>query len=118
MTFDDSFWRALADYQLQFPTLASLGENNPPALWYAEYQRVRATAFAAVQITSGSFEGGASSGVQSFSQETLLDALHCRRFDLDNTYELPAHLANYVAIRTARRSSGMPGVITFRPGLN
>ena len=104
MPFTDQFWRALADYGVLFGNLDALGEGTPPAAWITEYNRVRATAFAAVLLTSSSFEGGNSAGQKLFPQETLLDALHCRRFELDDDYALPAHLAQFVSAKAARAS--------------
>lgn len=95
MPFSEQFWRAVADYGVLFVDLDSLGAGNPPADWLTEYQRVRATAFASVLITSAGFEGGSGSGQRQFPQEVLIDALHCRRYDLDNDYVLPRNLALY-----------------------
>jgi hypothetical protein len=112
--FTDQFFRAIADYALKFPTLGDLGGGNPPSTWMAEYNRVRQTAFASVLLTSNSQEGGGTAGGQrNFSQEILVDALHCRRFDLDNTYILPAHLAGYPSALIRRRNA-RPGSMVIR----
>lgn len=93
--FNTQFWRALADYRIKFPNKAALGEAG--ATWLTEYARVKATAFASVLITSSTTEGGSGSGARNFSQETLVDALHCRRAELDDEYELPEYLAAFEA---------------------
>ncbi len=105
MPYDDQFWRAVADYGDRFPTVGSLGVDA--ATWLAEMARIRRTAFAAVLITASGTEGGNASGVRNFPQEVLADALRCRRYDLDNTYVLPPHLARYPSAALARaRGSG------------
>jgi len=117
MPFDDQFWRAVADYALQFPDLASVTTATPWDKWLAEYSRVRATAFASVLITANNAEGGSASGRQQFPQETLIDALHARRWELDNTYVLPAHLFSYASALIRRRQADNPLVIQFgQPG--
>lgn len=102
MTFDDNFWRALQDAVLAFPTVASLGSGTPPATWLAARNAARETARAAVLITGSSSEGGSGSGQRQFDQGTVVDALDCRRFALDATYELPPHLAGFAAEKAAR----------------
>jgi len=110
--FSDSFFRAVADYAIQFPTVQDLGENA--SAWIAEYNKVRGTAFASVLLTTNSQEGGGSAGGQrNFSQEMRVDALHCRRYDLDNTYVLPPHLAGYPSA-VARRRNARPGSLILR----
>lgn len=112
--FTDQFWRALADYQIKFADAGSLGSGTPPVNWLEEYNRVRATAMSSVLITSGSFEGGGNSGVQNFPQEILLDALHCRRFDLDANYELPVHLLQYPSAKISCAKGNGGFVISFQ----
>lgn len=112
--FTDSLFRAIADYTVMFPDVGSLGTSN--ATWIVEYNRVRGTAFAAVLLTSNSQEGGGTAGGQrNFSQEVLLDALHCRRYDLNHAYVLPPHLDAYPEAIIARRQGGRPRVIRFSP---
>jgi len=92
MTLSDDFWRALQDYTLAFPDLASLGAGNPPASWLAERNAVKTTARSAVLITSANAEGGSGAGQRNFSPSILIDALDWRRNQLDSTYALPPHL--------------------------
>lgn len=114
MPFDLQFWRALADYGVQFANVGALGVGDPPATWLTEYNRVRATAFASTLITSTGFESGSASGSRQFPQETLLDALHCRRHELDEDYDLPAHLADFEAAK-ARAGGSRRHVIRYSP---
>jgi hypothetical protein len=110
--FSDQLFRAIADYAIQFPNAGSLGTDL--AKWLAEYTRVRSTAFASVLLTSNSQESGGSAGGQrNFSQEVLIDALHCRRYDLDNTYVLPPHLADYPSQVLLIQRRYRPQVIRF-----
>lgn len=114
--FTDSFYRALQGYVLQFPTLGSLGSGNPPVAWYAEYLAVKKDAQAQVLVNATSGPDGAQvSGMRNFSGETKEDALHIRRWQLDSTYPLPAHLANFPAAATARATSGRGFRIKFGP---
>lgn len=87
MSDDPDFQLALAHYRGQFKTLADLGGGAEPAAWKAEYDRVAASGFGAVLITSSSFEGGAGSGQRNFDQKTLLKALHARRAELDPSHD-------------------------------
>lgn len=80
----DDFDLALAHYRLLFPTLASLG--TAAADWRTEYDRVAASGLSPTLLTSTSFEGGASGASRNFSQTVLLEALHCRRAELDSDY--------------------------------
>lgn len=113
MPFTDQFWRAVADYAILFPSLAAVTQTTSWDLWLTEYQRVRATAFASIIITANTAEGGSASGRSQFDQETLVDALHCRRYDLDNTYVLPVHLTSYLSAAARRRQSSDPLIMTF-----
>ncbi len=106
MTFDDNFWRALQDYTLMFPDVASLGDGTPPAAWFAERNRVQRTARASILITSSATEGASGSGQRQFDQAKLVDALDFRRNQLDPTYPLQRHL---------KRNSAAATVLTFRP---
>ena len=81
------FTLALAHYRLQFPDFASLGSGDPPATWKTEYDRVASDAFNNLLITSTTFTGGHASGVKQFDQQTLLQALHTRRSELDDDYD-------------------------------
>lgn len=101
--FDDNFWRAVADYNLQFPNLAALGTNA--ADWLAEYARVKRSAFSSVLITASASEGASGSGVKNFPQATLVDALHYVRHQLDASYPLPVHIARAGRSGTAIRFS-------------
>lgn len=78
---------ALAHYRMMFKTVADLGAGADPALWKKEYDRVSASGFNAVLITSSSYEGGAGSGQKNFKQSILLEALHTRRAELDPTHD-------------------------------
>lgn len=113
MPFDDDFWRAVADYAIKLPTAAAL--TGDPSPWLTEYLRVGRSAFASVLITASATEGGNASGSRQFPQATLIDALHCRRYDLDNDYELPPHLASYPEAKEARKRAGRPRVLKFSP---
>ena len=107
MTFDDNFWRAWQDCALSFPDLASLGANA--VNWLAARAAAKSTARAAVLITQTGSEGGSGSGQRNFDQNTVVDALDCRRFALDPAYELPPHLAGFTAekaLRAAYRGRG------------
>jgi len=115
MLFDDDFWRALADCQINFPSLADLGDGNPPSAWLAEYIRVGRTAFASVLLTASGTEGGNASGQRQFSQATIIDALHCRRFDLDPSYTLPVHLTQYPSARVSKARGNRSFQMTFKP---
>ncbi len=115
MTFDEPFFQALADFGILFPDLPSLGTGTPPAAWLAEYHRLRSDAFAAVLVQSTSTEGGAVSGLRQFPQDTLLDALHCRRFELDPTYVLPVHLLSYPSERAIRAHGRRGFLMSFKP---
>lgn len=115
MTFDQNFWQALADYGVQFPTLESLGSGNPPDKWIAEYNRVRADAFGSVLVTSTGTEGANASGLKQFPQATLIDALHCRRFELDPTYTLPVHLLTYSSERAIVAKGRRGFLMSFKP---
>lgn len=112
--FTLDFWRCLADYQVQFPDLASLGTGA--AVWRAEYDRIRSAAFDPVLLTSSSSEGQSGSGQRNQSQAVRADALHCRRYELDTEYPLPAHLAAYPAEKTARARPTRRGGCTIRFG--
>lgn len=109
MGFTDQFWRALQKYRLAFPTLVSLGTSA--ATWLAERERVEGTALAQVLLTSGSHEGGSQSGERSFPGELLVDALDCRRFELDDTYTLPEHLGDFAAASASRRKRKAGGIV-------
>ncbi len=103
MPFTDPFWRAIARYRLMFPDLDSLGVSV--VTWLTELDRVGRSAFAAVLLTnSNTGDGSGASGQKNFSQEVLTDALHCRRFELDDTYELPEHLADFESASARRRA--------------
>ena len=104
--FTDQFWRALAHYRI---TITSLGSDA--ATWRTEYDRVSRTAFASLLITNSSQENSTHSGEALFPQAVLVDALHCRRFELDNGYTLPEHLAAFVSAKTSRARAGRGGVI-------
>lgn len=106
MVFDLPFWRALADYGVLFPEVANLGTGTPPSAWLTEYNRVRVDAFGSVLITSAGGEGTQQSGAREFPQATLIDALHCRRFELDDDYDLPAHLVGFNASKARVALSG------------
>lgn len=102
MIFSDDFWRAFADYMVIFPTVESLGAGTPPTLWAAEYAKVRKPAFDPVLLTATATEGANGSGQRNFAQTTRADALHCRRHDLDRSYELPPHLAGFLTAKAQR----------------
>lgn len=111
MVFSTDFWRALAKYRLMFTDIASLGASY--ATWLAELERVEGTKFAQVLITSAGNEGGNQSGEKGFDGGLLVDALHCRRYELeaeeDVPYELPEHLAGFPSAKLkarARRGTG------------
>ena len=95
--FTDQFWRALADYGVTMPALGAANTT-----WLTEYTRVRNTALASVLLTASASEGGNASGSRQFPQEVLLDALHCRRFELDPAYLLPPHLAAFPSAKVER----------------
>jgi hypothetical protein len=97
MPFTLDFWRALADYRLRFPDANSLGAAV--ATWLTEMARVRKTAFAAVLLTNSSSEGSSAGGQKHFESGILADALHCRRFEIDDDYELPPHLAGFASAK-------------------
>jgi hypothetical protein len=115
MVFDDSFWRALADYKIKFPDKPSLGLGNPPAAWLVAYNAAREDAFGSVLILNATSEGGGGGGLRNFSQETLLDALHACRFELDPTYELPPHLATFTEMKLARSRGKRGFLMSFKP---
>ncbi len=92
MRLTTDFYRALADYRLTFPDLASLGVNA--VTWLTERARVARTARAAVLIVSSGTEGGSASGQRQFDQGILIDALDWLRHEYDATYALPGHLVN------------------------
>jgi hypothetical protein len=77
---------AIEHYRLQFPTLASLGGNNPPIHWKAEYDRVASTGLASTLVTSTGADGSSVGAQRNFDQRILLRALHERRAQLDSTY--------------------------------
>lgn len=111
MPFDDNFWRALAMYRLKFSNLGSLGAAA--ATWLLEMERVNRHAFAAVLLTQQADDRGSTGGSRQFPQETLADALHCRRHELDETYALPEHLAHFESAKASRQQAGLPRVLRF-----
>jgi hypothetical protein len=77
---------ALEHYRLQFPTLASLGDGDPPYDWKTEYDRVSTTGFASTLVTSIGADGSQTGAQRNFDQRHLLTALHTRRGELDTAY--------------------------------
>lgn len=90
---DPAYLDALVDYRVMFPTIASLGEGNPPAAW-EEARLAARVALDAVQGTSATLEGGSVSGFRNFPQYHKLRAIYAVRAELDeeyvNPYTLPA----------------------------
>lgn len=109
--FTLQFWRALADYGVIMPAL-----GTDAVTWLAEYTRVRRTAFASVLLTNNSSEGASAGGKGNFSQEILTDALHCHRYNLDDSYTLPPHLASYPSALIERQRAGTSRGVTLRFG--
>lgn len=86
----DDLQLAYAHYCIQFPDLASLGEDA--ATWRTEYDRVVASGLSATLITSNSQGGDGTGAVRNFDQRLLLTALHRRRQKLDDTYTASTEL--------------------------
>ena len=91
---------ALAHYALQFPDLAALGEDA--ATWRTEYDRVAESGLSATLVNQTASEGTSVGSMRNFDQRTLLQALHLRRNQLDDTY--PAPFAELPAIAGRRLS--------------
>jgi hypothetical protein len=83
-------------------------------MWLTEMARIRRTAFAAILINASATEGANASGLRNFSQQVLTDALPCRRYDLDNTYVLPPHLAAYSSAKIERAPQSLSSRVDWR----